>query len=95
MIGVSGPGRVGADPLADLEAVELGHHDVEQHEVRGRPPERLERRLAGRRDLDLEPLALHQETQRHHDVGLVVDHQNPLRHGPLARSARSPPVRAI
>ena len=33
MIGTKGIGCVRAQPAADFDAVELGHHDVEQHEV--------------------------------------------------------------
>jgi hypothetical protein len=39
--------------------------------------------------------ALHQEAQRHHDVGLIVDHQHALGHGSIAFPGCSPPVRAF
>jgi hypothetical protein len=32
----------------------------------------------------VESLPFHQEAQRHHDIRLVVDHQHPLGHGPIA-----------
>ena len=32
---MNGKGAVGAQPPADLDAVEPGHHDVEQDQVRG------------------------------------------------------------
>jgi hypothetical protein len=43
-------------PAGDLPAVELGHHDIEQHQVRPESVEEHERLLTVRGDLDRVPL---------------------------------------
>ena len=69
-----------ADPLAYLIAVELGHHHVQQQQIRRHTVECCQRLLAVAGDRDLEPGAAHEELERHDDVGLVVDHQHPFAH---------------
>ena len=67
---------LGAEALGDLEALHVGQHDVEHHEVRVEAAHRRERVAPGARRLDLEAL----EAQRHRDdvddVRLVVDDED-------------------
>ena len=64
------------DLAADLEAVELWQHQVEDHERRVVPAEERQRLLAiGRRD-DGEPFLLEVQAQQVDDVALVVDDED-------------------
>ena len=81
------PARVGADVAAHLESAHPREHHVEDDEVGGLLRERVEGRLAVRRDRDLVPLALHEELEGHDDVRLVVDDEDAMGHGPV------PPIR--
>ena len=65
-----------AEPLGDVEALHVGQHHVEHHQVRfeaGDSGDRLPAR-AGR--LDLEALVAQGHRDDLDDVGLVVDHQH-------------------
>ena len=68
-----------ADRPADVAAVDVGQHEVEQDDVRLVPAHRLEPRRAGRGDLDPVPLALQRRSQRVRDRLLVLDDDHPCR----------------
>ena len=72
--------RVAAKPLADLEPVQIGQHEVEKHQIRPLRPRDLQS-LAGcagtHRFHPGSPQLLHQHLQ---DIGLVIDHED-LCHG--------------
>ena len=70
-----------ADRPADVAAVDVGQHEVEQDDVRLVPAHRLEPRRAGRGDLDSVPLALQRRSQRVRDGLLVLDDDHPCRPG--------------
>ena len=73
-----GQARLGADALAHLESVHLGHQHVEQDEV-GRGGGHALERLLARGDRDDLKAKRPQHVAEHLDVRLlVVDHQNPF-----------------
>ena len=69
----------GAEPACDLEALHVGQHDVEHHQLR------LERRCGGERlparrgGLDLEALEAQRHREHVEDVRLVVDDEDAVR----------------
>ena len=74
---MTGTCGVGApDAPQDLDAVEPGHPDVEQHEIGTQTAQRGERRLAIGRALDAEALALEVLAEHVTHRLLVVDDQN-------------------
>ena len=64
---------------SDLEAVDVGQADVEQHDVRvlRSTTSSAASPVAGAEDVDLAPLEGEPEADRLDDVGLVVDDQDP------------------
>ncbi len=71
------PQPVRTQPPGDLESVEVGQHDVEDHEVR-RILLGLRQGLApGHRFVDREALVAQRRRHRIDDRGFVVDHQHP------------------
>jgi hypothetical protein len=89
------PGRIAAQAREQLEAVEVGQHDVEQHEIGGIARVDAFDGLAAVGDrLDDEALLLGQVAEQIGHVNVVLDDQQPLAcarirgHGPL-------PVRRI
>ena len=79
MIGT--PRALRAEPAGDLEALDVGQHHVEHHQVRLEAGHGGDRLVTGRCRLDLEAL----EAQRHRDhlddARLVVDDQHPAARG--------------
>ena len=75
--------------LADLVARDLGQHDIQQHQIRPRLADQLDRARAGGDPLLAVSLARHQVIQRDGDVVLVLDDQDALRLRWLVH--RSPP----
>ena len=86
-----GLGMVAAQDLEHLDAVEAGHHDVQQHQVDRLAGDDLERPLAALGDLHLKALAL-EAPRQHVAVHLVVvdDEEGVILvfHGDLARVLR-------
>jgi len=85
----------GAQAPEHLEAVEVGHRQVEQHDGRPHRADRLERGPPARRAHDVEALELEADGHRAADRGVVVDQQDDgasavagrgLSHGSPARS---------
>src|SRR5438132_1221630 len=69
-------------PLDRLDAVEIGHPDVEQHEIGRRIRlDELESVLAALRHRDLVTLVLQDARERIEDPQLVVHDQDVVRHG--------------
>ena len=75
--------RVLLDLTADLEAVLVRHHDVEEHEVEGLLAQEPERLLAAARGRDVKALLLEDGVLEVQDVLVVVDDQDSLGHQPL------------
>ena len=75
-------GHVGlaADGPADLEAVDVGEHDVDQHDVGGRLGELRQRLLAVLRLVDRPALVLEGQAHRRADALIVFDAQDPGAH---------------
>ena len=69
-----------AELLADGEAVHLGHHDVEDDEVRADGLGLLERLLAVVGGFDAEALVVQVEAGKLNDVLLVIDNEDGSRH---------------
>src|SRR2546426_6011734 len=65
----------GLDALEELEPVDLGHLDVHDHDVRPEPLQRIERRAAVLRRLDV-VRGLEEHPERLPRAELVVDDQN-------------------
>ncbi len=73
-------GRLLAHARDELDAVDLGHPDVHDREVRQLLLEQLERPPAVRRLHHFVPLVRQHAAQRVPDVGLVIHHQDRVRH---------------
>ena len=69
-----------AGPSTDLEPVDVGQPEVQDHQI-GRRREGVEGLLAALHPLDVVALALQGADERERDVLLVLHHQDPLRHG--------------
>ena len=68
-----------AQPAAHLEAVEVGHHHVEDDQVgRLRPPTHVERVATRRRRVHVEALVAQRGLEHRPQVVLVVDEQEPF-----------------
>src|SRR5262249_53930804 len=78
----------GADLLAHLVAVDVGEHEVEDHAVGGALAHRGHAGQALARRSDLEPLELDRVGEPAHDVGLVLDDQDPPANAHAASTAR-------
>jgi len=85
------------DPPADLEAVDLRHHQVEQHGVRRPAGDRVERLGAVSRELHREALLLEDRAEQLEVLGLVVDGEDAglLPHGRSLAQARSMTAKRI
>jgi hypothetical protein len=73
------PGVVLGQASQDLEAVEVGQHDVEHHEVRAKAGGRTQGVAAGMGHLDLQPLVAQGHRDQVGDADLVVHHQHACR----------------
>ena len=73
--------RARADPPADLEAVQVGQHDVEEHGLEGPAGEEGEALLRPRGDRHLE--AVPGQVLRDHgrEMRIVLDHEDAVGHG--------------
>src|SRR5206468_8633806 len=69
-------GSLGPEPLGDLEALHVGQHHVEQHEVRAKRLDLADGVLAGAGRRDVEALVAQRHRDDVHDVGLVVDDED-------------------
>jgi hypothetical protein len=70
------PDAVGAQPAADLEAVEVGHHHVQHDQVGPEIPHRRQRVATRRRRGHIEADVLQRHGHQLGDVRLVVDDQD-------------------
>ena len=78
---------VGAQSLHDREAVAVGEHDVEHHEVGAERRRRLQRVGAGAGDLDVEAFVAQGGRDEVGDVRLVVDDEDScISHGYMVAS---------
>src|SRR6266508_2519446 len=77
--GNGGERWLGLHRPAHLASVPLGQHDVQQHDVRVRPPDELQGLLTVARGRGLVPRPLQQDLQGEHDVRLVLHDQHPRR----------------
>ena len=68
--------RIGAELLTDLQAIAIGQHDIEQHQVRTRLPAKLQRSFAGLRVHALEAFLLQVVAKQGHQVRIVFDDYN-------------------
>ncbi len=80
-----------ADGAADVEAVDAGQHDVDQHDVGRLALEGVERLLAGVGLLDRPALVLERQLDRGADALVVLDQQDP--HAAARRRRTSHPWR--
>ncbi len=84
-----------SDPLDHLEALHVGQHHVEDHEVRA------ERRHVGDRLLprgcrgNFEALVAQDHRDDVDDVGLVVDDEDPVPGGHDGKDAHAPHAQAV
>ena len=67
---------LGTDSLTDLQAVAVGKHDIEQHQVRPRLPAKFERVLARLGVQAVEALLLQVIAQQGNQVGIIFDKEN-------------------
>ena len=79
----------GADLLADLVAVDVGQHQVEDHQVGTALFHLGDAGATEHVVYDLEALKLQHVGEAAHDVGLVFDQQDALLFGVLTRRRRS------
>ncbi len=70
-----GRARVAAQRAADLEAVEAGQHQVEQHEIRQRPAHRRQHLGPGMQQVHGKPGAAQAVAEQVRDVVVVFDHE--------------------
>ncbi|SPE31588.1 hypothetical protein SBA6_160018 [Candidatus Sulfopaludibacter sp. SbA6] len=74
--GGGGEVRVLADAFADVEAVGIGQHDIEQDQVRAHLPAQLQRAFPGLQSGQGEALFLQVVFQEREEVGVVFDEEN-------------------
>ena len=67
---------LGAEPLGDVEALHVGQHHVEHHQVRAEVGDRAERVRPGPGRLDGEALEAQGHGHDVDDVGLIVDDEH-------------------
>ena len=72
--------RCRANPPADLVTVDLGHDEIEEHEIGWLPREALERLGSGAGALDCVPTRGENGLEQAEVAGHVVDDQNPGSH---------------
>ena len=75
----------GAQPAADLEAVDARHHDVEHDRVDGALGERVERLLAVLGEVHVVAFERQRALQRGAHARFVVDHEDLHSHAPGAQ----------
>src|SRR5581483_159248 len=84
------------DPLADLETVDGGEHEVEDHEDEGSGGEELERRRTVAGGGGAEPRPFEEERRRLLHRRVVIDEEDLAAHapprGPRLRSIADPPA---
>ena len=78
------------DRPADLEAVDAGEHEVDEHDIGGALAEGLEAVLAGRRLVDLVALVLEGEPHRRPDAFVVLDQEEAAGHTQMVSHRRGP-----
>src|SRR5690606_10312620 len=81
---------VGTQGLEDIEAAQLGQHDVEQHHSRTELVGGYQRGFAVTRDTDLPAAACQDEFQRLQDRRFILDNEN-IGHMSPPRLRRTPP----
>ena len=64
---------VGPQAAANLESIEIGQHDVEQHEVRAFPAQVLQAFLAAAEAIQMKTLFLKVVADELHDIRFVLD----------------------
>ena len=72
---------LGPQDPADVQAVDIGHHHVEHHEIRALLADLLQRRTAVARQRHRMSLALQVHADQLGLLGVVLSHQDP-RHAP-------------